>query len=356
VDYFIDMHKVIHFVSSLKQGGAERQVATIINYSTGINNILCTIHELESNYLVDTNNKVIKLKSKYNLARIIELHKIIKSEKPNFIYAWGVLPFIISSFSIIGTSTKVINGSIRHGIFKKTFSGYLRMSLLHISKYIIANSYAGLKANRLHRGYVLYNGVDPKFDRSRWKNRNQANNFTAEIILISIANLVPYKDYLTVFKVLKLLKEEGYKFKYQIIGDGPLRSKFDLAVNDMELKENIEFLGKVDDPEKYLFQADIFIHSSKGEGCSNAILEAMYMGLPIIASNTGGTSEIVKNNAILFEYKDINSLYCGLKKLIQNPELRFLMGNQSYNIIQQRFTTEVMVANYENIIRNIVIK
>ena len=348
------MHKVIHFVSSLKQGGAERQVATIINYSKGINNNLCTIHELESNYLVDTNNKVIKLKSKYNLARIIELHKIIKSEKPNFIYAWGVLPFIISSFSIIGTSTKVINGTIRHGIFKKTFSGYLRMSLLHISKYIIANSYAGLKANRLHRGYVLYNGIDPKFDRSRWKNMNQASNFTAEIILISIANLVPYKDYLTVFKVLKLLKEEGYKFKYQIIGDGPLRSEFDLAVNNMGLKDNIEFLGKVDDPEKYLSQADIFIHSSKGEGCSNAILEAMYMGLPIIASNTGGTSEIVKNNAMLFEYQDIIALYCGLKKLIQNPELRSLMGDQSYHIIQRRFTTEIMVANYENIISNII--
>jgi len=102
------MYIVIHFVSSLKQGGAERQVATIINYSKGINNYLCTIYDLESNYLIGTSNKVIKLKSKYNLVRIIELYKIIKSVKPNFIYAWVFYLILYLHFQFLALLLKLL--------------------------------------------------------------------------------------------------------------------------------------------------------------------------------------------------------------------------------------------------------
>jgi glycosyltransferase involved in cell wall biosynthesis len=122
-------------------------------------------------------------------------------------------------------------------------------------------------------------------------------------------------------------------------------------IKDQDMEKEIFILGRITDVEKYLSQADIFIHSSKGEGCSNAILEAMFAGLPIIASNTGGTPEIVSaENGLLFEYKDVKQLESQVKKLIDDPELRQDMGRQSAKFAKENFTVEPMMQNYYHIL------
>jgi glycosyltransferase involved in cell wall biosynthesis len=217
----------------------------------------------------------------------------------------------------------------------------------------VANSYAGLKANGIKEGYVLYNGIDPKFDKANWpkeppKPTNRVLN------LLSIANLVPYKDYFTVLEALKRIKDDDLGFRYFIIGEGPLRNEIEARIKELGLSEMIQLLGRVNKPENYLNKADIFIHSSKGEGCSNAILEAMYMALPVIASDTGGTSEIVGSNAILFEYKNIQQLSEAIKKLLQDENLRKNMADESYRIAVSKFSVNSMLNNYDSIIAKIL--
>ncbi len=98
---------------------------------------------------------------------------------------------------------------------------------LHFSKYIIANSSAGLRANLLKRGYVLYNGIDKDFFENRLKSTDAINlrESKTDSIIISVSNFVPYKDYDTVFKALEGLKNKGYNYLYIIIGDGPQKQK-----------------------------------------------------------------------------------------------------------------------------------
>ncbi|MDD4219273.1 MAG: glycosyltransferase [Sphaerochaetaceae bacterium] len=350
--FYMRKPTIIHLITSLGRGGAERQLATIVNHSDETQNIICSFHDRATGYLEDP-NKIKTLKSKKFIGRLFEIRSILRVQKPDLIYAWAPLPYVLASFAVSGKRTKVVNGSIRHGIFKESFHGHFRKWLLQRSRYVVANSYAGLKANGIEKGYVLYNGIDPKFDKANWKQESKEGS-SKVLNLLSIANLVPVKDYFTVLEALKKIRDDGLKFQYSIVGEGPLRIEVEQRIKELGLSEVINLLGRVSDPETYLNQADIFIHSSKGEGCSNAILEAMYMALPVIASDTGGTSEIVGSNAILFEYKNIQQLYEAIKKLLQDECLRKDMADESYKIANSRFSVSRMLSEYDKIVKQVI--
>jgi len=344
------MLKVMHFIPSMQRGGAERQVACIVQNCSDFEHWLITLYLDQDNYL-ENSSKLKIIRSRKILSRLREFKSLTMSIKPEVIYAWGVLPYLLAIFATRGREIKVINGSIRHGVFKRSLGGYLRLVLLHTSKYVVANSRAGLQANRLKRGFILYNGIDERFNRDRFHSPYGSIAKSDMPVLISVANLVPYKDYETIFKALGLVKQAGIAFYYLIIGDGALRQIHESTVESLGLKDDVAFIGRVPNPEDYLARSDIFIHSSKGEGCSNAVLEAMYMGLPVVATETGGTSEILGENAFIFTYRDHEALYTYLLRLIQDPDLRRQMGEESYRIARDRFTIPRMISVYGRIIR-----
>ena len=350
----LNMNKptILHLTTSLGRGGKERQLATIVNYSDATHNIIWSFHDVITDYLDDP-TKIKVFNSRDLVGRIFELRAILRREKPDIVYTWGTLPYTMASLVVWGGKPKIINGSIRHGVFERSFQGYYRKCLLRSSKFVVANSHAGLKAYGLKKGLVLYNGIDSKFDKANWPKESKKKQDSV-LNLISIANLLPVKDYFTVLEALKKIKDNGLSFRYSIIGEGPLRDEIETRIRELGLYKMIQLLGRVSDPETYLDKADIFIHFSKGEGCSNAILEAMYMALPVVASDTGGTSEIVGSNAILFECQNIQQLYVAIKKLLQDNDLRKSMAAESYRIASNRFSVNGMIGNYNSIVTKVL--
>ena len=358
--------KVLHIISSLSRGGRERQLATMYKYSdrTKLATKIIYFNEPKNDYIEEyglRNTDLIKIKADNLFYRLFELNSIVKKINPDIIYTWGNLETFLSFIICILHKIKLINGSIRHGIRLKKLSHYFRMIMLHLSPYVVANSYAGLFANNLKRGYVLYNGIDRKFenvldDRQKIIKRNELiGEFENKQILISVANFVSYKDYFTIIEALNQLKRKGYKFYYIVIGDGPLKNDIQKLIDKYSLTDYIKLFGVVNNVEDYLSIADIFVHSSRGEGCSNAILEAMFQGLPIIASDVGGTKEITtKDNAMLFQYKNINDLTEKLETVLSDKKLQCKMGKRSRRTAQERFTVEKMIYNYHQIIMKVM--
>lgn len=353
--------KVIHIISSLGRGGKERQLATIYKYhNRDLQEIkILYLHDRSINYIEEFSinaSDLLKIHSKKFILRLLECHRILKTEKPDVVYAWGTIEVMIPMLLKPFHRYILINGSIRHGIISKKLSHYWRYLLLHISKNIIANSKAGLKVNHINNGYILYNGIDEKFFNSKVNSKEieDLKNRLIRPVLISVANLVPYKDYFTVIEALSDLKKEGLNFSYIIIGSGPLRNEIVESISKNDLNEQILMLGSKDNIEEYLAISDLFIHSSKGEGCSNAILEAMAAGLPIIATNVGGTPEIVNDsNGILFQYKNSIELKIAIKNLISNEKLFKSLGFNSKRIAQQICSKSSMIHNYHELIENI---
>lgn len=357
--------KIIHIISSLARGGRERQLSTIYKYSDHERYItkIVVFNKTSRSYTDEYNiNKqdLFYLRSKNFLKRVNEVIRIIKDQKPDIIYAWGGFEATFCFLAAPFTNGKVVNGSIRHGKVLFNSKQIWRLFLLHMSKYIVANSKAGLRANFLNRGFVLYNGIDEKFivrstiDKKKQIRKNMISGYSDQIILISVANLVPYKDYKTTINALSKLKQKGFKFHYYIIGDGPMRETILKQIKLLGLSNHIDLLGRINNVVDYLQMADIFIHSSKGEGCSNGILEAMASSLPIIATNTGGTSEISGiENGRLFEYRNTEQIVVALEELLSDEKLRLKMGEASFKKIQADFTISKMTSNYYQIISQI---
>jgi glycosyltransferase involved in cell wall biosynthesis len=349
--------KIIHFISSIRRGGMERQLSTIYKYSNKDDystKIYC-FNASKNSYLEEFNvslDDLILCNKKSLIERIVFTYKIFKKEKPTIVFSWGIIESIISLLLLPFFRYTFINGSIRHGIVAKKWSHRLRSWILHLSSNIIANSKAGLKANGLKRGEILYNGLDDKFfeDVQLEEKWIKIQSSLAKPVLTSVANLVPYKDYFTVLNALSILKKEGLSFSYLIIGTGPMKPEIELKISELDLSNNIKLIGGTSFIKEYLSISDIFIHSSKGEGCSNAILEAMASGLPIIASNVGGTSEIVHPEfGVLFEYQNTEQLANNLRNLIMNPESCKKMGEKAKVYSQANFSNSKMIEEYSNL-------
>jgi glycosyltransferase involved in cell wall biosynthesis len=123
----------------------------------------------------------------------------------------------------------------------------------------------------------------------------------------------------------------------------------------MNLDKSVHIVGAVENVADYLGAADIFVHSSKGEGCSNAILEAMCAGLPMVASKTGGTPEIVDDRfSRLFRYKDPEDLYEKLLQMIEHCDHQ-KMGLTAQSIATERFGIDRMIDNYTAIVENVLL-
>lgn len=355
--------KVLHLISSMKRGGRERQMATIYKFSNNSDfecKIVC-FNKTSNNYTdeMDMSGNLFYLTHKNPIYRLFEIRKIIKREKPTVIWTWGGFEASFGLILTIFSRLKHINGSIRHGIVRMNSKQIWRLMVLHLSKYIVANSLAGLRANYLKRGFVLYNGIDDNFFNTSDKPLNidfKGLGITNDtIILVSVANLVPYKDYKTIIRALMILNESFQNFHYFIVGEGPERTSIENLIVQNDLSKKITILGLRKDIKEVLTSSNIFIHSSLGEGCSNAILEAMASGLPIIATDTGGTSEILNESyGFLFKFGDYQQLSEILKEIITDKNRLASMKRNAKNYAIEHFNIERMMKDYYTIISKVI--
>ena len=301
------MIKVLHVISSLKRGGRERQVAILVSNMVGPKDQLSILvfYDVEGSYINEygLKNNILKLKKETFWGRLFELRGLVEEEKPDIVYTWGNIESLLILLLYPYSKFIFINGSIRHGVLSKTIKGYFRCLILHFSQFIVANSYAGLKANIFNpdkRRFIMYNGVDNKFrialsPLEKGKLKEIIIPYFSKnpgIVFITVANLVPYKDYFTVLRALRLFKKT-HDFYYLIVGGGPLKKEIESLIKDYMLENQIVMIDGTENVRDYLLISDLMIHSSRGEGISNAILEGMYSGLPVIATNVGGIPETV---------------------------------------------------------------
>lgn len=152
---------------------------------------------------------------------------------------------------------------------------------------------------------------------------------------ISIGRIDQYK-YKYFIPVLSRLYDEGYKFHWSIIGDGPYFSDLQKKVNKSKFNRSICFLGKQNNPYLFLKQADIFALLSEYEGLPNTIFESLILGIPVIATNVGGVRDqvIPEETGWLAENTD-DGVYKTLKYILDHPtevtDLKNKLKNYHYD-------------------------
>lgn len=119
-----------------------------------------------------------------------------------------------------------------------------------------------------------------------------------------VAELNKNKNQILLIEVIKELKKENWNVKLLLVGDGPLKEQYDEYVKNSNLEDNVKILGIRKDINEILSVSDIYLASSIREGLPVNVMEAMYKGLPVVATDNRGHRELVKNNENGFIIKE----------------------------------------------------
>ena len=163
------------------------------------------------------------------------------------------------------------------------------------------------------------------------------------------------KDYLTLIKAFKILKDKKIYKKLYIIGDGPSKEEIQKMIEKYDLKEQVKLIGRFKNPYIWLKYCDFFIHSSKYEGFGLVLIEAAILNKLIISSNCPvGPTEILEKgrSGILFDVGNEEILAQKLEKVLLDKEIR-KEYIENMNKRKYDFSKEKIIKEYEKLIEKI---
>lgn len=170
------------------------------------------------------------------------------------------------------------------------------------------------------------------------------------LVFGSIGRFVPVKDYATLVKAAKVVISALPEAHLVFCGDGPLKTDLANLANTLGISRHVHILNWRDDIPRLLKVYDVFVLSSVSEGMSNAILEAMCAGRPVVATAVGGNTELVVEDetGLLVPSRDPQRMGEAILALLRNPERRREMGDAGHQRIVSQFSLQGMVRNYES--------
>ena len=141
-----------------------------------------------------------------------------------------------------------------------------------------------------------------------------------------------------------------------VVGDGPLREDLQALTQELGIQDRVAFVGSTDRVSRYMSRADIFVLPSRAEGISNALLEAMAHGLPVVASRIPGNVDVVEHqrSGLLCTVNDPGSLARNLMPLLTFPDLRERLGKAARLSVQERFSLNHIADRYVNIYQELL--
>lgn len=204
---------------------------------------------------------------------------------------------------------------------------------------------------------TIYNGIEiHKFEKhEKQKTRALLGLAMSEHVIGTVSRLIPAKG-IDIFLQALALQNKKMPLKGLIIGDGPERTALQNLAHELGLSEKVLFLGHRTDVPKLLSALDIFILPSLREGFGLVLLESQCMGLPVIASETGGITEIINHgsNGLLFDPGQTGELAQHISTLYSDPVFCHKLANKGKETVLQYFSSErmtkLLLSLYEDVI------
>ena len=311
------------------------------------------------------NNYIEIAERKINLKDIIKLKNFIKINSIDIVHAHGkgagVLARIVNlfikkpliyTFHGIHLKCHSFQGRLFYIIYEKLF-GWIDSMKIFVSE--SEKNYA--KKEKIYLGkksLIINNGVQNRFIKKSYniyKNEDNIFKFSG-IKVISICRFVSQKNIEDILKIASKLSN----IRFYIIGDGPLfRELSDLILEKNII--NIFLLGQKKEVFKYLYAADIYLSTSLYEGLPISILEAMSIGLPVVASNVIGNCDTIVHevSGYLYDLNDINMAINFISKLSKSFKLRKNLGEGAFERQRKFFSHQLMIKNYTNLYKNVIL-
>jgi L-malate glycosyltransferase len=199
---------------------------------------------------------------------------------------------------------------------------------------------------------LIYNGVDEHRFAPGARTvsiKDITGNAPFEKVIVAVGRLADAKDYPNLLASLHLLKKEGINACCIIVGDGELRASLEKEIIALNLSDRAFIAGTRTDVENIMKGADCYVLSSKHEGLPISLLEAMSSGLPVVATQVGGVSEVVSNeiNGLVVPRDNPRELAAAIARILSDAPLAGTLGRAARSTVEQRFSWDTVTRKYE---------
>jgi len=361
--------KLLFIIHSLKFGGAERQLVELIK---GLNRQVYEVHVICLDNVAEGYTELLtrigvriryfSRSYKYDLRPIFSIYKFIKEKKIDLVHTFENLGSLFGLSAAKLSRTPVVCSAVRNAKDKNL---KLKLSVKIIARFadiFVANSKAGF-ANRFKtiksHFRVVYNGIDfnrfksDKVDILKIKKEIGVDNFKQ--IIGMVASLSSHKDHETLLDAAPVILQKYPELCFLFIGDGKEREKLEAKTRRLRLKDNVLFLGYRTDVDRVIRILDIAVLLTNSdvhlEGISNAIIEAMALGIPVVASDGGGTDEIIRHdvNGLLVPPKRVEKTKKAIIELLEDKTKAERLAAAAKVFVTENFGLQAYVEEYENI-------
>lgn len=351
--------RVCHVSLTLKTGGLERLLADIARHHdvAGIQPEFLAINEVGrfADVIRDAGCPVHVLQKSGRWGQIRQMVRLFRQQRFDVVHTHNTYPHIYGSIAARVAGVPVVVNTRHgqragHGWKSRTqfrWASHLVDRIIAVSddaKDLCVNS-DGVTSRKVVR---IWNGID-------------VDDFTytgpaGTPVAISVARLSAEKDFPTLLKAMSLAVREVPELTLKIVGDGPMRSRLEQLTRELNLTAQVQFLGERSDVPALLAGAGFFVTSSVTEGISLTLLEAMAVGLPVVATRVGGNSEIVDppRTGQLVEAADPAGLAAAIVSMAQQPHEWRRMGLAGRDRVTEHFEVRRMTTEYERLYRTLL--
>lgn len=349
--------KVLYVITGLGLGGAEKVVADLADQ------MFILGHQVKIAYLtgeilvrpksIDIDLISLDLNNFYGLYLASKKYKkLIQDFQPDVVHAHMVHANIFARISRVFIAVPKLICTAHNS----NEGGQLRMLAYKVTNHLSdLNTNVSDEASKslIEKGAfnqnnltTVYNGIDlQKFNKnnSNFILKNNLINF------ICVGRFNEQKDYPNLFRAIVLLKDkvQDSKFKFSIVGDGVLRPELEELIESLNISSYVELLGKRNDIPDLLNAADFFVLPSKHEGLPTVVIEAMACHTFVIATDCGGSAEIMGNTGILVPSQNSEALAQALKEAVERTPLEIQENNfKARQRVEELFSLEKSVQNW----------
>jgi len=359
--------RISYILDTFGGGGKERRCLQVIQglNRDGYNDIQVVIINNDVAYkeLYETTARIEIIDRKNRGLNMVQtakaLYALLRDFHPDIVQVWGLMsagvvllikPFMKFKY----LASYVADDDIPHGI-----NGVTNRICNLVCDRIISNSKAGLitYGAPASKAVLIYNG----FNEARFNNRIEKEEKKRQLgisinyVVAMVATFWQTKDWQCYIDAAKMLVRQRQDITFLAVGGGPQWDFYNKQIEDRE-REYIKMLGRRDDVDEIYQACDLTVLTSNHrEGVSNSIMESMAWGVPVIATNSGGTPEIIEDgiNGKLIDVQAPECVCTLITDLIDHPDVLKKMSENASQTIKDKFLLKRMTAEYIGLYKSI---
>lgn len=335
-------NKIIIFIGTLQSGGSERVVSEISTFYADYFGevIILTYYDREVFYKIDSRVRLEcverQTRSRNIVKNIYALRQFVKKELPDVFLSFLLPLNILSIWSLMFTKTPVT--VCERSDPQKVSSRWLRR-LRNIS-YRFCKS---IQVQTSGGKYCFSSSIQKKIlvvpnpNHITLEERRLALEQKKENRIVTVGRLIPVKNHNLLIDAFSVVSKEYSDYSLEFYGDGELKNQLQERICELGLTDRIVLHGKVSNVPQHIASAKIFVLSSDIEGMPNALMEAMALGIPCVATDVSGVRDIISDgeNGFIVPVGDKEAMADRIKKLIESEVLQKRFSENTIDVFSK---------------------